>query len=78
MSCRSAAYSIISPPAGRDELDRQVDRFESAWQGRTPPEIEAFLPAGRAARPLLYELIKIDLEYRWRRPKQDSSLAPRP
>jgi hypothetical protein len=59
------------PPAGRDELDRLVDRFESAWQSGTPPEIEAFLPAGPADTPsFLHELVKIDLEYRWRRPEQ--------
>jgi hypothetical protein len=61
-------------PVGRDELDRLVDRFESAWQSGTPPEIEDFLPAGpAAARPLLYELVKIDLEYRWRRSNQGAA-----
>jgi hypothetical protein len=61
-------------PVCRDELDRLVDRFESAWQSGTPPKIEDFLPAGRAAaRSLLYELVKIDLEYRWRLSSQGAS-----
>jgi serine/threonine protein kinase len=54
-----------------------LDHFEVAWQGQTPPAIEEFLPPGLAGgqpvydpdvRELLQELIKIDLEYRWRRP----------
>jgi Protein kinase domain len=62
------------PAGGPDDLDRLVDRFESAWQSGAPPDIEEFLQAGRAvARPLLHELVKIDLEYRWRRPNHGAA-----
>src|SRR5262245_12150432 len=50
-----------------------LDRFEVAWQGKAPPRLEDFLaPATNrqtndaARQELLKELIKIDLEYRWR------------
>jgi serine/threonine-protein kinase len=58
-----------------DELLSLLDRFDGAWRGQTPPRIDEFLPpapggagAGAAAlrRDRLEELIKIDLEYRWR------------
>jgi hypothetical protein len=60
---------------GPEVLDDLRDRFESAWQTGTPPQIEAYLPpaaGGRLTahdrrREVLLELIKIDLEYRWRR-----------
>src|SRR5438874_2516682 len=63
------------PPEARD-LERVVDSFEQAWQSWTPPPIDQFLPPRTAdpgpaitsaRRGLLEELIKIDLEYRWRR-----------
>lgn len=59
-------------------LERLVDAFEEAWQSGTPPSLAQFLsPAvvdtpseGCPRRELLEELIKIDLEYRWRRVKE--------
>jgi hypothetical protein len=50
--------------------EQLLDRFEHAWQCGTPPALTAFLPARpvRLRRRLLHELVKIDLEYRWRRP----------
>jgi tRNA A-37 threonylcarbamoyl transferase component Bud32 len=58
----------VPPAEGREDLDRLLDRFEGAWRAGTPPAIEDFLPArGPGRRPVLYELVKIDLEYRWRR-----------
>lgn len=54
------------------ERERLLDRFEAAWQKGTPPSIAKFLSAapGPARRALLHELIKIDLEYRWRGSKK--------
>ena len=69
-------------PARPDDLaagpdaDKLLQRFEETWRSGVPPRLEAFLPprpgpgptgddAGRLA--LLQELIRMDLEYRWRR-----------
>jgi non-specific serine/threonine protein kinase len=52
-----------------------LERFDAAWQEGRAPKIEAFLAAAGSdavddrQRSLLEELIKIDLEYRWRRRK---------
>jgi serine/threonine protein kinase/Tfp pilus assembly protein PilF len=65
-------------PVPRDSppLERLVDDFEEAWQGGSVPFLSDFLPPlsadgsvpdERARRQLLEELIKVDLEYRWRR-----------
>jgi non-specific serine/threonine protein kinase len=59
-----------------------LERFDAAWQERRIPQIEAFLEMARRdsgaadevqRRSLLEELIKIDLEYRWRRRKSKGS-----
>ena len=60
----------------QDELLDQLERFDLAWRNGTPPRIDAFLEAldahGGAASlyphrsRLLAELVKIDMEYRWR------------
>jgi serine/threonine protein kinase/tetratricopeptide (TPR) repeat protein len=70
------------------DLLHHVDDFEKAWRSDTPPRIEDFLPPPddpQALRQLLVELVKTDLEYRWRRAPEDqtqdqssSSLPPRP
>jgi len=70
---------MTHPPAGPEnadwmqpDLERLLDRFELAWQGSTVPDLAAFLPpvlrpGGEQSRlPVLQELIKIDLEYRWK------------
>jgi hypothetical protein len=58
------------PPSDDDraDLEERLERFDAAWRGDTVPAIEVFLPPrGAAARQqVLHELIKIDLEYRWR------------
>ena len=59
---------------GRSDWYEVVERFDLAWHGGTPPAIERFLPASTGGedggpsvrRRLLEELIKIDLEYRWK------------
>src|SRR5262249_20982382 len=52
----------------RQEMERLLARFDQAWRGGQPPRIEEFLPSGADAsrRYVLEELIKVDLEYRWR------------
>jgi WD40 repeat protein/tRNA A-37 threonylcarbamoyl transferase component Bud32 len=61
-----------SPDAAPESL-AVLERFDVAWRSATPPRIDVFWTAVRpvlpaAQRPaLLTELIKIDLEYRWRR-----------
>ncbi len=58
-----------------------VERFEDAWSTGTPPDLPTFLAeAGDdpATRPVvLEELVRIDLEYRWRTPRGDGHGAPR-
>jgi uncharacterized protein (TIGR03067 family) len=59
--------SAVPTPGQAAELERLVYAFDQAWQGGAPPRIETFwTPA--AGTPLLTELVKIDLERRWRRP----------
>ncbi|HZY88109.1 MAG TPA: serine/threonine-protein kinase [Gemmataceae bacterium] len=49
-------------------VDQVADRFDAAWQGGPRPRIADFLGAatGEPRAALLGELVKIDLEYRWR------------
>lgn len=63
-----------------EELQQCLERFESAWQGESAPEIEDFLtpPPSRARegtrrRELLIELIMVDMECRWRRAERQPS-----
>src|SRR5262245_28592955 len=74
-----------APSSGApDDLEAMLERFEVAWQGGAPPAIEEFLPhaaggpAGAARRKLLHELVKIDLEYRWRQPAGGGSWPAHP
>jgi WD40 repeat protein/tRNA A-37 threonylcarbamoyl transferase component Bud32 len=64
-------------------IDRVADRFEAAWAGGGPPSLGPFLDgtAGLRRALLLKELVKIDLEHRWRggeRRKLDDYLADWP
>jgi tRNA A-37 threonylcarbamoyl transferase component Bud32 len=52
-----------------------LERFEAAWQSGSAPAIAAFLPpvqvgsspgTDAGCRELFHELVKIDLEYRWK------------
>jgi serine/threonine protein kinase len=62
------------------DLEQLVDSFEQAWQSGRPPRIEQFLPTSAEAprhREILEELVKIDLEYRWRQAQpRDADLPP--
>lgn len=70
--------SAASPPSTAALLERVLDQFEQAWQGPAPPALDAFLPAAGAPDrcEVLVELIKIDLEYRWRRSGEGEARAP--
>jgi non-specific serine/threonine protein kinase len=50
------------------EEEDLLDRFEHAWRTRPPADLKQFLPGDEEERRecVLGELIKIDLEYRWR------------
>ena len=61
--------------AGWSEIDPVLQRFEQAWQSGIPPSLGEFLSIqgvveAPTRRRLLEELIKIDLENRWRRSAQ--------
>ncbi len=51
-----------------DDVSDRIERFVQAWESGTPPALADFLPQpGAASRPCtLVELIKVDLEYRFR------------
>ncbi|MBY0524337.1 MAG: serine/threonine protein kinase [Gemmataceae bacterium] len=52
--------------AHRQEIDRLLERFEDAWQNG-PPALESYVGSDHSQRvELLKELIKIDLDHRWR------------
>lgn len=57
-----------------------LDRFEEAWLDTPPADLDCFAAEAERcgeARPLLEELVKIDLEYRWRGPETSSPAAVR-
>jgi serine/threonine protein kinase len=65
-----------------DAWKAALEDFDAAWQRAPPPRIEAFLlapEAGRAfdsRRSLLSELVKVDLEFRWRLVPADGGALP--
>lgn len=64
----------LDPPTVKsaDSADSWVDAFESAWLRGARPKIGEYLPAtesfadGTDRHELLCELVKVDLEFRWR------------
>lgn len=66
----SRTWESLPPPEGLAAL---LERFEVGWRGEQPPRVDHFWESVRpdateADRPaLLSELVKIDMEYRWRR-----------
>jgi hypothetical protein len=53
------------------QLESVLDAFDAAWSSGIAPNLKAFYARGQSLSPadrakLLAELIKIDLEYRWR------------
>ena len=59
-------------------IDHICDRFEAAWRSGAAPSLEDFLDGevvsveDASRRGLLIELIRIDLEWRWRLPSHDT------
>ena len=66
---RTAAASL------QDWVDEVADRFDEAWQHGPRPALAAFLGDEQGARrtALLHELVKIDLEYRWKAGERPSA-----
>jgi serine/threonine protein kinase/WD40 repeat protein len=63
-------------PPGPLDADELLYQFDRAWQGGSAPSIRDYLPLlardnERGARQFLEDLIKIDLEYRWRQSGAD-------
>jgi serine/threonine-protein kinase len=56
--------SPIAAPA--DDAHEVCERFETAWRSGNVPGIDDFLPAGSHRREVLLDLVRIDLEQRWR------------
>jgi serine/threonine-protein kinase len=56
-----------SPIVAAADTDRACERFEAAWRAGAVPSIDDFLPVGSNRREVLLDLIRIDLEQRWRR-----------
>ena len=74
----------IGPPSERIDL---LERFDRAWRDTTTPRIDDFLPPlpreggageGGSHREQLEDLIKIDLEYRWRLAYHERAGLPAP
>ena len=57
-------------------LANRLDAFVEAWEaGADPPDLHPFLPdSGEIRRLTLVELIKVDLEYRWKEPLRPGTL----
>ena len=78
MSNATPSEQTDSPsPSLLDQIDSTCDRFEAAWHTGQPPEIADFLAnlshTPSASKTALIELIKIDLECRWRRPADSTA-----
>ncbi len=67
----------MSQPSGAGQLgdsdwlrhDATIEAFERAWHADAAPNIEDFVPPASdpSRRQVLAELVKLDLDYRWRR-----------
>jgi hypothetical protein len=49
-----------------EHLESVVERFEAAWAAGDRPNLADYLPAGAERFPLLVELIRADMEWRFR------------
>lgn len=63
---------LQGPSPGADPCEDVLERFEVAWRAGAAPRIEDYLPSSRQPADdrfrsrCLVELVKLDLEYRWR------------
>ena len=62
----------ISELSATDDFEQRIECFEAAWENGPRPNIAAHLLGATAMadlerRRLLEELIKVDLDFRWRR-----------
>src|SRR6185437_7098691 len=68
MSVMDKAQAGAVSGSGGGALDAAVDAFEAAWRSRTLPDIKSSIDKApqidRTA--LLHELVRVDLEYRWK------------
>jgi RNA polymerase sigma factor (sigma-70 family) len=65
---REASMTVRSARNQTPDVEKISADFEAAWQAKTTPPLDHFLPPPTDPRRhvILQELIKIDLEYRWR------------
>jgi serine/threonine-protein kinase len=63
----------VPVPAEKSDAEDILFQFDQAWQKGPPPRIEEFLQNAAARSHLLEELVKIDLECRWRKKSAASS-----
>lgn len=62
----------------REAMEECLDRFDEAWHAGEPPSLaDAASADGAVVPPLLTELIKIDLEHRWRRARGQATTYSR-
>ncbi|MGN6546898.1 MAG: serine/threonine-protein kinase [Aureliella sp.] len=73
MSASDPSLSLKEALA-REALEECLDRFDEAWHAGGPPSLVEAVAAGGAAPDLVVELIKIDLEHRWRRARSQMSI----
>src|SRR5262245_50596751 len=53
----------------RASAGHALERFEAVWRSGRLPRLTEFVPEGADRGPTLIELVRIDLEYRWRQPE---------
>jgi eukaryotic-like serine/threonine-protein kinase len=68
-----------APPDSCKDAEALLFHFDQAWRSGTPPRIEDYLPRLKnpsESRKFLEDLVKIDLEYRWRQKLPGSGSSP--
>ena len=82
MNYQERAANVHAPPS--TELLELLEAFDEAWHSKRAPALADFLVRADSSglgnspeprRRILEELVKIDLEHRWRRPADRSSCA---
>jgi len=68
-----------SPPESVKDPEPLLFHFDQAWRNGSPPRIEDYLPRLKnqgESRKFLEDLVKIDLEYRWRQKPAGAGSLP--